>query len=278
MRRPSFLLASACLGLVTSSALAAPAVREWLLDGLRVSSAAAQMDDQQQSGLAMRTTDHAGHAPGMRGATPLAAGLDALSPDERTLSGVLADEAMSYLAASSAGTYIDEVLAASDSLVTRWPLRGDRRLTYWVQPGTDVEAWTPEHRRMVESAFTEWDHAGLPLRLVPTRDSSAADVVVVWREQFDEPISGKTRWTHDRRGWIHSARVTIALHRSSGAFLRPDETRAITLHEVGHALGLEHTTDVANVMAPRVHVRALSDADRATAQLLYRLPAGSLKQ
>ncbi|HEU4632173.1 MAG TPA: matrixin family metalloprotease [Gemmatimonadaceae bacterium] len=277
MRRPALLLASACLALAATSALTAPPVRAWLLDGLRVSSAAAQMDDHLP-GLTIGGTDAPGTLPGMRGAAPLAAGLDALTADERTRDGVLADEAMSYLATFAAGTYIDEVLAASDSLVTRWPLRGDRRLTYWVQPGGDFPEWTPEHRRMVESAFAEWDHAGLPLHLVPTRDSTAADVVVAWRERFDEPISGKTRWTHDRRGWIRSARVTIAFHRSSGELLRPDETRAITLHEVGHALGLEHTTDVANVMAARVRVRTLSEADRATAQLLYRLPAGSLKQ
>jgi hypothetical protein len=277
MRRPSLLLASASLGLVASSALTAPAVRERLLDGLSVSSAAAQMDDHLPR-FVLHGTDPSDATPGMRGAAPLAAGLEALTDDERTLDGTLADEAMDYLAASSAGTYIDELLAASDSLVTRWPLRGDRRLTYWVQPGADVPEWTPEHRRMVVDAFAEWDHAGLPFHLVPTTDSAAANVLVVWREQFDEPISGKTRWTHDRRGWIRSARVTIALQRSSGEFLRPDETRAITLHEVGHALGLDHTMDVANVMAPRVRVRALSDADRATAQLLYRLPAGSLKR
>ena len=277
MRRSSLPLVSVCLGLVVAAALTAWAMVGPLRHGLRVSSAAAQMGEALPR-FGGHGTDHSGATPGMRGAAPLAAGLEALTSDERTLDGELGDDAISFLAASSAGTYIGEVLAASDSLVTRWPLRADHRLTYWVQPGSAVPEWTPEHRRMVTAAFAEWDHAGLPFRLLPTADSADADVLVVWREQFDEPISGKTRWTHDRRGWIRSARVTIALHRSTGELLHPDETRAITLHEVGHALGLEHTANQANVMAPRVRVRELSEADRATAQLLYRLPAGSLKQ
>ena len=51
---------------------------------------------------------------------------------------------------------------------------------------------------------------------------------------------------------------------------------SIALHEIGHLLGLDHTGDQANVMAPRVRVRDLSDADRATVRLLYSVPAGRI--
>lgn len=208
-----------------------------------------------------------------------AAALDPLSADLRAESashGELADPD-AVLADARLGTYIEEVLLASDSLVTRWPVRGAEPVRYWVQPGAALEGWTPTHRRMVRDAFGEWNEAGLPVRFAYEPDSADADVVVLWRDQFDEPISGKTRWTHDRRGWIRTARVTIALRRYTGDPLDAEAVRAITLHEIGHALGLDHTADASNVMAPKVRVRALSAADRATAQLLYRLPAGSLK-
>jgi predicted Zn-dependent protease len=53
--------------------------------------------------------------------------------------------------------------------------------------------------------------------------------------------------------------------------------RAIALHEVGHAIGLAQSDDRHDIMAPLVRVAALSVGDRATARLLYALPAGHLR-
>ncbi len=216
--------------------------------------------------------------PDVAGFAPHAAGLDGLEIKEEPASHAELDVAAAVLETSKLGTYIDEVLASSDSLVTRWPVKDGSALRYWIQPGGALEGWTVTHRRMLAEAFEAWNDARLPVHFAETVDSASAQVVVVWRRQFDEPISGKTRWTHDRRGWIRDARVTIALRRFTGEPLDTDAVRAIALHEVGHALGLDHTTDATNVMAPRVRVRQLSDADRATAQLLYRLRPGSLKR
>ncbi len=53
--------------------------------------------------------------------------------------------------------------------------------------------------------------------------------------------------------------------------------KAMALHEVGHLLGLDHTTDPGMIMAPRVRVRDLTDKDKATIRLLYSVPAGPLR-
>ena len=74
------------------------------------------------------------------------------------------------------------------------------------------------------------------------------------------------------------ANIAIALHHNHGEPLDASAVRAIALHEVGHLLGLDHCSDTTNIMTPRVRVRELSEADKATMRLIYALPPGSVKQ
>jgi predicted Zn-dependent protease len=59
--------------------------------------------------------------------------------------------------------------------------------------------------------------------------------------------------------------------------LDEEAMRAMALHEIGHLLGLDHTQDATSIMAPKVRVRDLSAADRATVRLLYSLPPGPVR-
>ena len=179
---------------------------------------------------------------------------------------------------ASAGTYIGELLAHRDSALTRWPDRpADRPLAVYVASGVGLADWRPEYVRQVASAFAAWARAGVPMRFRLVDDSARADVRVAWTDRFAEPISGRTVWSRDDRWWMIDANVTLALHHRDGAALDDDQVRAIALHEIGHLLGLDHTADPANVMAPRVRVRELSAADEATVRLLYSVPAGRVR-
>lgn len=180
------------------------------------------------------------------------------------------------LALGAPGTYIGEVLRVRDSAVVRWPERVDRPLTVWVASAAGLPDWRPAYLGRVADAFDDWTRTGVPVHFRFVRDSGAAEVHVAWTDHFREPISGRTVWSRDAKWWITDANITLALHHSDGSPLDEDQVRAIALHEVGHLLGLDHTSDPTNIMAARVRVRELSSADQATARLVYALPAGHL--
>ena len=188
-----------------------------------------------------------------------------------------APEVLRRLESTTKETYIHDVIESHDSAVARWPSRPDKPLRVWVQPSTPHPDFDSGNVSVVRQAFVEWSNLGLPVPFTFVQDSAMADVRVTWVNRFNESISGKTLWAHDDAYWIIDANIQLAVHHHSGEVLDPTSIRAIAMHEVGHLLGLDHTRDTTSIMAPKVRVRDLSAADRATAQLLYKLPAGKIQ-
>ena len=175
------------------------------------------------------------------------------------------------------GTYIGEILRLRDSSLARWPDREDRPLTVWVQPDATIDDWTPILVDRVREAFEDWDAINLPVGFVFVDDSAHAEIHVNWIDHFDEPISGRTKWARDDEWLITDANIILAVHHHQGEVLDEEAMKAMALHEIGHLLGLDHTQDASNIMAPKVRVRDLSSADRATVRLLYSLPPGPVR-
>ena len=188
-----------------------------------------------------------------------------------------ASEVKRKLQQAEPGTYIGEILLTRDSALARWHDRTKQPLRVWIQPTSDVPDWQPGFVEQVRGAFSTWAATGIPMHFSFVSDSSKADVHVRFIDQFSAPISGKTRWARDDHWWIVDADIVLAVHHDGGEALDPSSVRAIALHEVGHMLGLDHTSDVANIMTPRVRVRELSPADRMTMKLLYSLPPGPVR-
>ena len=189
----------------------------------------------------------------------------------------LRDAVRRTLAEHASGTYITEMLAERDSALARWPDRTGEPLTVWVEPASGVEGWSDRYVDDVRRAVREWDALALPVRFSFTADSAAADVHVSFVDHFDEEISGRTRWARDDDWWITDADIVLAVYHRDGPMLDDEAMHAMALHEIGHLLGLDHTVDATSIMAPRVRVRALSRADRATVRLLYTLPPGGVR-
>ena len=174
------------------------------------------------------------------------------------------------------GTYIGDILRERDSSLARWPDRHGVPLTVWIQPQSGVQDFGAGYVDAVHNAFQEWGAVHLPIRFTFVDDSADAEVHVNWIDHFNEPISGRTRWARDDDWVITDANIILAIHHHQGEQLDEEAMRAMALHEIGHLLGLDHTTDSLSIMAPKVRVRQLSDADRATVRLIYALPAGPL--
>lgn len=188
------------------------------------------------------------------------------------------DELRRRLRQGASGTYIDDLLRTRDSALTRWPIRVTYPLRVWVAEPVQLPGWDEQFPSSVRDAFDAWVNAGIPMRFTFTPDSAGADIHVRFLPRFPTGISGKTMWSRTDEWWLVSADIILSLTHPAGGSLTPLQMRAIALHEVGHLLGLDHTVDPTNIMSPRVRVRDLSDADRATIRLLYSVPAGSTRE
>jgi hypothetical protein len=175
-------------------------------------------------------------------------------------------------------TYMDEILQSRGGNVARWIDRSNNPITVWIQRKSAVKDFEPEFWGMARNAFYTWSNAGIPIRFLFIEDSAAAEVRVRWVEHFADKAAGKTYWARDVNWWILGADVELALHSSAGEAYDKQAVHAIALHEVGHLIGLDHSSNPENVMAPRVRTMSLSAADLRTANLVYRLPPGATKE
>jgi hypothetical protein len=175
-------------------------------------------------------------------------------------------------------TYMDDILRQRNNNVARWVDRRDNPITVWIQPRSTVRDFWPEYRNMARDAFYAWSSAGIPLRFLFIEDSVNAEVRVRWVETFVDQAAGKTYWARDVNWWILGADIELSLHSTAGEAYDKQAVHAIALHEVGHLIGLDHTPNQENIMAPRVRSMHLSPADLRTANLVYRLPPGNTKE
>lgn len=180
------------------------------------------------------------------------------------------------LADGESGTYIREILLQRGDNNARWADRQMEPLRVWIQPRSDLPDFHASYPVRAREAFERWMRAGVPVAFTFVVDSARSDIPVVWVDKFDMPISGRTRWTRDQHWWIVGSSIEVALHHQSGTPLEPEAIYAISLHEIGHLLGLDHTQDERSIMAARVRVRELSLPDEQTAQLVYSIPPGSV--
>jgi hypothetical protein len=178
---------------------------------------------------------------------------------------------------SQHGTFVEEILAKRDSSLARWADRRSNPVLVWIDERSPLAAPGQDLASIVRQAFYDWSAAGVPVTFTFIGDSGRAEVRVTFVDRFAELMSGRTLWTRDVHWWILRGEIALAMHSGSGMPLNGDQLRAIALHEIGHLLGLDHTSNPGAIMSPRVSALTLTPEDIATMRLIYQFPPGSQK-
>lgn len=178
--------------------------------------------------------------------------------------------------ADSANGYLFSTVLSADSTVRRWSDdRIDRPLRIAMIRGT-FDGFREDFVSNASWAVQRWNGV-IPIPFVTGADSATADIVIVWTAGLDSNRAGRTDLTWDNRGVVLHALVVLSTRTSSGAPLDGARMSALALHEMGHAIGLNHSPDRNDALHPIAYATDLSERDRRTARLLYDLPPGSIR-
>lgn len=135
------------------------------------------------------------------------------------------------------------------------------------------------YQQMAIDAFNEWERVGEGrFSFISTNSLNDSQINLEWR-RVDRKSLGTCSFNYDNNSRLYSATVSIGI--SDGIihkkYMDENEVYHTILHEIGHSLGLGHSSNSEDIMyTPHQYGQVnLSQRDINTINWLYSLPYGT---
>jgi hypothetical protein len=122
----------------------------------------------------------------------------------------------------------------------------DGILTYSIEADDDNE----DLKGAVRNAIDSWNEALTGITFIETDDNE--DIKISFKND-GKRIAGKTVNYFDQFGFLRQSHITVS-EESYDRDFSPSQIEQITLHELGHVLGLDHANFRGNLMTERVDI------------------------
>ncbi len=170
--------------------------------------------------------------------------------------------------------YIDEL---STDQKQRWSA-SRMPLKIYLKPGDGVQGYKPSYGQALENALDDWIKAlEGKMSIVKVDDATKGDIVVKWTNDLTAGVNrsegGDVRYSATAAGIDHADVTLLTLDPSPTVRLNDSLVYWISLHELGHGLGIVgHSRNPADIMffsAPQKVNPQLSSRDVQTIRRLY---------
>jgi predicted Zn-dependent protease len=174
--------------------------------------------------------------------------------------------------------------------LNRWS-KEQMPLNVYIREGSGVPNYEPAFNGVLQDAFNAWAActSGL-LQFSFVNDESSADIVCFWtanKADLDIGCGGRelgvTRVQSFNTGCMKHAEIRLLTSVGEGVKTNSEalaRAKSVDLHEIGHAIGLQHSTETYDTMAPVAPPIGLefplTMRDRNTVLALYNMSSSAL--